>query len=440
MGLIKAGIGSIKGVMADEWKEFFYCDALESDILVAKGKKRVSRRSSNTKGDENIISNGSVIAVNDGQCMIIVEQGKVVEICAEPGEFIWNTSTEPSIFTGTLGEGIKNTFMSIGKRFTFGGDTGKDQRVYYVNTKEILGNKYGTANPVPFRVVDNNIGLDVDISVRCNGEYSYKIIDPILFYTNVCGNVENTYDRESIDSMLKAELLTALSPAFAKISKEGVRYSALPGYTMEISDALNEVLSKKWTENRGIKIASFGINSITAPKEDEEMIKELQKAAVYRNGNMAGAKLVDAQAEAMKSAASNKNGAMMGFMGMNAASQATSINPESLFEMGQKQEENNKKIERNNVVKQENNFNSWSCKCGKVNTGNFCSECGSKKPLKEWVCKSCGTLNTGKFCSECGAKKVEEAPIYKCKNCGFEIKDPKNPPKFCPECGSPFNK
>ncbi|NLK96279.1 MAG: SPFH domain-containing protein [Clostridiales bacterium] len=436
MGLIKAGIGAAGGVMADQWKEFFYCDALEADILVAKGRKKVSKRSSNTKGDENIISNGSGIAVNDGQCMIIVEQGKVVEVCAEPGEFIWDTSTEPSIFTGGLGEGIKNTFSMIGKRFTYGGDTGKDQRVYYINTKEILGNKYGTVNPIPFRVVDKNLGLDVDISIRCNGEYSYKIINPILFYTNVCGNVENTYERQEIDSMLKTELLTALQPAFAKISELGVRYSALPGHTMEISDALNEVLTKKWAENRGIVVASFGINSVTAPKEDEDMIKDLQKTAVFRNGNMAGARLVDAQAEALKTAAGNDNGAMMGFMGMNMAQNAGGMNAQSLFEMGQKQQSENQVSENK---KEEKKSDSWTCNCGAENTGKFCIECGKPKQEDGWTCKECGAINKGKFCAECGAKKPEEAPLYKCDKCGWEPKDPAHPPKFCPECGDPFN-
>ena len=283
MGLIKALKGAVGGTLADQWKDYFYCESIEADVLVCKGEKRVSGRSSNTKGNDNIITNGSVIAVNEGQCMIIVEQGKVVDLCAEPGEFIYDTSTEPSIFEGELSHSISDVFASIGKRFTFGGDTGKDQRVYYFNTKEIVGNKYGTPNPVPFRVVDNNIGLDVDISIRCNGEYSYKIVNPILFYTNVCGNVDYEYERSEIDSMLKTELLTALQPAFARISDMGIRYSALPGHTMEIADALNEVLSKKWAELRGIEVASFGINSVTASKEDEEMIKQLQKTAVLRN-------------------------------------------------------------------------------------------------------------------------------------------------------------
>ena len=209
-------------------------------------------RSSNTKGNDNIISNGSGIAVADGQCMIIVEQGKIVEICAEPGEFTYDSSTEPSIFSGKLGDSIKESFKAVGKRFTYGGDTGKDQRVYYFNTKELIGNMFGTPNPVPFRVVDRNIGLDIDISVRCNGTYSYKISDPILFYTNVCGNVEREYAREEIDGQLKSEFLNALQPAFAKISDMGIRYSALPGHTMELSDAMNEVLTEKWGNLRGL--------------------------------------------------------------------------------------------------------------------------------------------------------------------------------------------
>ena len=236
MGLIKAGVGSLGGTLADQWKEFFYCDALSPEVLAVKGQKRVSGRSSNTKGSDNIISNGSVIAVADGQCMMIVEQGKVVEFCAEPGQFVFDASTEPSIFTGSFGKSLLDTFKTVGRRFTFGGDTGKDQRVYYFNTKEIVDNKFGTATPIPFRVVDRNIGLDIDVSVRCNGVYSYKISDPMLFYTHVCGNVEGDYKRSEIDSMLKTEFISALQPAFARISELEVRPSACPPTAEELCD------------------------------------------------------------------------------------------------------------------------------------------------------------------------------------------------------------
>ncbi len=446
MGLLKAGVGALSSVLADQWREYFYCDSIEPEVLVTKGQKRATSKGQNTKGADNIISNGSIIAVNEGQCMIIVDQGKVVDVCAEPGEFVYDSSTEPSIFYGSLGENIKNTFMTIGRRFTFGAEPGKDQRVYFFNTKEIVGNKYGTANPVPFRVVDTNIGLDVDISIRCNGEYSYKIVDPLLFYANVCGNVADEYNRNEIDSMLKTELLTALQPAFAKISAMGVRYSALPGHTMEIANALNEVLSQRWTELRGIKIASFGINSVSASKEDEAMIKELQRTAVMRDPNMAAATLVGAQSDAMRAAASNEAGAMMGFMGMGMAQQAGGMNPQSLFAMGQQQQQMQQQqmvqgnLQQSHGAAGQSVEEQWICSCGAKNQGRFCTECGSGKPepLQGWTC-TCGTLNQGKFCMNCGTRKPAGAPLYKCDKCGWTPEDPKNPPKFCPECGDAFD-
>ncbi|MBQ8835218.1 MAG: SPFH domain-containing protein [Oscillospiraceae bacterium] len=425
MGLIKAALGSVSGVLADQWKEYFYCDSMDADILVSKGRKRVSGRSSNTKGSDNIISNGAVIAVNEGQCMMIVDQGQIVEFAAEAGEFTWNASTESTIFSGDLYEGLMGTWNTLKRRFTFGADTGKDQRVYFFNMKEIVGNKYGTPAPVPFRVVDANIGLDMDVSVRCNGEYSYKITDPMLFYKNVCGNVTRDYTRDQLDSQLKSEFLTALQPAFAKISAQGIRYSALPGHTMELAEAMNQVLSAKWSGLRGVSVVSVGVNSVTASAEDEATIKELQKSAVFRNTGMAAAHMVQAQAEAMKSAAANKNGAMMGFMGMNMAQNAGGLNANALFQMEQ------------NTPKQPA-AKGWKCSCGAENTGKFCVECGASRPAEGWTC-ACGSVNKGKFCPECGAKKPAAAPLYRCDKCGWEPADPKNPPKFCPECGDRFN-
>ena len=421
MGLIKAAFGSTGGVLADQWREYFYCDSMTDNVLVTKGKKKVSGRSSNTKASDNIITNGAVIAVNEGQCMMIVDQGQIVEFTAEPGEFTYDASTESTIFYGGFGEGLKGSWESLKRRFTFGGDTGKDQRVYFFNTKEILGNKFGTPSPVPFRVVDQNIGLDVDIAIRCNGEYSYKLTDPMLFYKNVCGNVQGDYTRSTLESQLKSEFITALQPAFAKISAAGIRYSALPGKTAELASAMNEVLTEKWKALRGISIVSVGINAATASKEDEDMIKELQKSAVFRNTNMAAAHMVQAQAEAMKSAAKNDNGAMMGFMGMNMAQNAGGLNANALYQMG--------------AQEPAAPVDGWKCACGAVNTGKFCTECGASQG---WVC-SCGAVNKGKFCSECGSKKPAGEPLYRCDKCGWEPEDPKNPPKFCPECGDKFD-
>ncbi len=470
MGLIKALTGSVGGVLADQWREFFYCDSIPEDVLATMGLKQVSGRSSNTKSDQNIISNGSVIAVADGQCMIIVDNGKVVELCAEPGEFTYDTSTEPSIFYGSLGKNIIDSFKNIGQRFTFGGQAGKDQRVYYFNTKEIIGNKYGTPTPIPFRVVDNNIGLDIDISIRCHGEYSYKLSDPMLFYTNVCGNVSEPYTRTRIDSQLKAELMNALQPAFGQISAMGIRYSALPGHTREIAKALNEVLSSDWSELRGIEVASFAVASVSASPEDENMIKELQKNAVFRNPTMAAAHLVGAQAEAMQSAAANEGqGSFMAFAGMNMAQNAGGMNAQNLFNMGAQQQPQQQPQQQQHAPAQTAAQGGWSCGCGNTgnngkfcdecgkpkpqpaaqggwscscgnadNTGKFCDECGAKKPEDGWAC-GCGVVNKGKFCAECGAKKPEGAPLYQCDKCGWEPENPSNPPKFCPECGDIFD-
>lgn len=407
MGLIKAGIGAAGSTMADQWKEFFYCDAISNDVLMVKGQKRVGSRSSNTKGSDNVISNGSGISVADGQCMIIVDQGKVTEICAEPGEFTYDSSTEPSIFTGGLWEGVKDTFNTMGKRFTYGGDTGKDQRVYYFNTKEILDNKFGTASPIPFRVVDRNIGLDIDVSVRCNGVYSYKIADPIAFYTNVCGNVEREYTREQIDKQLKTEFVSALQPAFAKISDMEVRPSALPAHAEELSTLMNEVLTQKWLQNRGLRVVSIAMNPITLPEEDAALIKQAQRTAMLKDPTMAAATLVESQSEAMKAAASNENGAMMGFMGMGMAQQAGGLNAQNLYAMGQQ----NQTAIQQEATQQTVSGDTWKCACGAIAMGKFCSECGSPKPTDEgWTC-SCGQINKGKFCQNCGAKKPGEGLV-----------------------------
>ena len=484
MGLIKAGMGAVGGVLGDQWKEFIYCESLKPDVLVAKGMKRTSSRgrSSNTSSEDNIISNGSTIAINDGQCMIIVENGKVVEICSEPGEFVYDASTEPSLFADGLNmQSVKNVFAQIGKRFTYGGDPGKDQRVYYFNTKEIIGNKYGTASPIQFRIVDQRIGLDVDIPIRCFGEYSYKITNPILFYTNVCSNVENEYLRSEIDGQLKSELLGALNVAFGVMSEKGVRYSALPAHAEEIGDQLNEVLSKKWRDLRGIEVVSFGVSSVKASEEDEKYIRDLQALS---NPNARASFLTGATGAAMQNAASNEGGAMMGFMGMGmagmqGANMMNGINqqmgyppqggypgaPQGYPQQGGYpgapqgmagaapaapagwtcscgQSGNTGKFCGACGKPKEEPKAGWTCSCGHAgNTGKFCAECGKPQQAAApagWTC-SCGTVNQGKFCANCGSKKPADAPLYKCDKCGWVPPDPKNPPKFCPECGDLFD-
>ena len=451
MGLIRAAISAVGGTMADQWKEFFICESLDADVLAVKGQKRIGSRSANKKGSDNLITSGSGIAVADGQCALIVEQGKIVEVCAEPGEYTYDASTEPTIFSGNLGSSLDQVFDVIGKRFTYGGDTGKDQRIYYINTKELIDNKFGTPNPVPFRVVDRNIGLDVDVAVRCSGVYSYRISNPLLFYANVCGNIEQEYRREELDHQLKTEFISALQPAFAIISDLEIRPNALPGHVTELCDAMNEALTGKWANTRGITVVSVAIGTIDLPKEDAEMIKQAQKTAILRDPMMAAATLTEAQAGAMKTAAGNSAGAMTGFMGMGMAAQNGGMNAQNLYQMGAEMAQNNAGQNQQNVSSQphmtapgkggeKEAAGKWTCACGAVNEKEwkFCQECGKERPQEGWIC-SCGAENKGKFCTECGKPRPKGTPVYQCDKCGWKPEDPKNPPKFCPECGDPFD-
>ena len=450
MGLIKAAMGAVSGTLADQWKDFFSCESMDEDVLVVKGSKRVSGRSSNRRGEDNVISDGSGILVADGQCMMIVEQGRVVELSAEPGVYTYDSKLTPSVFTGDLLEGLQGAARDAWERFKFGGGAGKDQRIYYFNTKEIMGNKYGTVNPVPFKVIiDRELGKSLGISVRCNGEYSYKIVNPMLFYTNVCGNVEQEYTREEIDSQLKSELLTALQPAFAKISAKGVDYSEIPMHTTDIADALNDILSSQWTEKRGLKVVAFGVNSVSVSDEDKQKIQRMQEAFIMTDPLMAAGNIASAQADAMRMAASNENGAMMGFMGMGMAAQSGGMNTNELYAQGMQQQAAAQQAQmrtqqqaqaKSAAASQAPAAGSWKCSCGNTAAGKFCPECGRPKPAdpEGWTC-TCGTVNKGKFCMECGAKKPEGAPLYRCDRCGWEPEDPHHPPKFCPECGDVFD-
>ena len=428
MGLIRAALGSAGGVFADQWKDYFYCDAMPSDVLMMKGQKRVSGRSSNRKGNDNIISNGSVININEGQCMMIVESGLIVDLCAEPGEYVYDTSTEPSIFVGNLEGNIKSVFQTMGKRFTFGGEAPKDQRIYFFNTKELTGHKFGTPNPVAFRVVDERAAIDVDVGLRCFGTYSIKLVNPLLFYKEIANNVKEEFKYSEIEEQMRGELLTALQPAFARISAMGVRYSALMGYTKEIGQALKEELSADWSEGRGIEIKKFAISSLSVVPEDEQMLKEMQRNTAFMDPTRGAAHMVGSGGSAMQTAAGNPNGAAMGFMGMGMAQNAAGVNAQSLYAMGAHQQ----------AATPAAPVNGWKCSCGAVNEGKFCVECGAKKPEEGWKC-SCGSVNKGKFCPECGAKKPAGVPQYKCDKCGWQPADPTKAPKFCPECGDPFD-
>ena len=357
MGLIKAVFNSASSVLADTWKDYFVCDSLDNNVLMVKGVKK----GAGLFDRNDVITNGSGIVVADGQCAIVVDDGLVVEVANEPGNYTFDTSKSPSIFDGGF-KGIKDTFMQMVERFTYGGVTNRDQHVYYINTKEIPGNMYGTASPVPFKVSDPSINLNLEVLLKCNGEYSIRVTNPVLFYKNVAGNAD-VYYKENLDSQMKSELLTALQPALAKLSSQGVSmYSDIPLHTFELADNLNEVLSSKWSELRGISIVSFGINSIAPRQEDLEKIQSRQESASLTDASQAAAHLAAAQAQAMRDAANNPNGSVNAFMGINMAGSATS-GISDLYAQDAK---------------------------NKQQTGGFCPYCGSPLPVDAMFCPKCG--------------------------------------------------
>ncbi len=459
MGILKAALTAATSTMADQWLEFYSCDSMPAGTLVLRAKRQTGKHSSNKKGNENVISDGSKIVVNEGQAMIMVEQGMVTEIATEAGVYTYNSSESPSIFSSSFGKGLAGTFKEMWDRIKHGGDAAKDQRIYFFNMKEIMDNTFGTLSSVGFRMKYEDIGRSFTVSVRCNGTYTFRISDPVLFYVNVCGNVANTYDREILDKQIRSEFVDALNPAFSEISSKGIRYDQLAGSNAYVKDALSNALASRWEEKRGITLMGVFINSVTIPDGDLKKIQEYEDKAWLKDPGNAATLLAEAQAEAMKTAAGNSGGAAIGVFGMNLAAQAGGMNAQNLYAMGAAQQavasqnahnsgntwhcscgtSNNGKFCNNCGNPKPVPSNGWKCGCGAENTGKFCAECGKPRPAENgWTC-SCGAVNKGKFCAECGKQKPVGAPLYRCDKCGWEPADPFNPPKFCAECGDPFN-
>ena len=356
---------------------------------------------------------------------------------------MYDTSSEPSLLYGNLGENLKRTFSQVGRRFTFGGNTAKDQRVYFINTKEILNNLYGTPNPIPFHFVARNTGFELETTVKCNGQYTFKIVDPILFYSSIAGNVEDYYNKnDKLLGVMKAELLTKLPVALSKIAAEGVLPYQVPMHLEELTQYLKEGLSTQWTELRGIEVVSMTMSSPIVPQEDLDKINKWNDTAVLTNANMAAARQTEAYTRALENMGNGGGGedgktsavnGAMGMMGMAMMQNMMNGGMGNMFGVSQPQMKPASTVTEGAVL-------GWTCSCGKSdNRGKFCQECGLPKPaLDGWTC-ACGHTNQGKFCQECGRKKPEGAPLYRCDKCGWEPEDPTKPPKFCPECGDIFD-
>lgn len=389
MGLMSTLHGTFAGALSDLWREFFYCDALDEDTLVAKGVKKKDKRSNN-KGDDNIISNGSVVSVANGQCAIIVDNGLISDVCTEPGEYIYSKSSEPSLICGDV---IRSTIRAVNERFAFAGQAPKDQRVYYVNLLEIVGMHFGTVNPIMFRVVDQRAGVDIDIRLKVCGKYSFRITNPVMFYSNVAGNVGEQYDLDRIQGQLKSEFLAALNPAFAAVSAKGIKYSELMLYSDEVAEACKEVLTKRWGECRGIEVVSIGLESVSPFEEDIEMVQELQKNATFTDARLREAGMASAQMDAMRSAAKNSAGAMTGFigagmamgvpMGMGMGSPYMQGMPYGYQQQNYYQQPMQQRptVDVGAATRQMSDVSTWECSCGQrvsLDFG-FCPKCGNKR-------------------------------------------------------------
>lgn len=424
MGLIRAAFSAGKSVLADQWKEYFAVPEMTGEQLIVKGRKQTK---GNNKGGDEIISNGSAIAVGEGQVALIVEDGRIVEFCAEAGRFIWDQSSEPSMFCGDFFKGLADSFKKMGERFTFGGDRAKSQRVYYVNTKEIMENKFGTTTPMVY----DDPYYKTALYIRYFGQYSFRIVDPIVFFTSVVGSVKESYTKDMLLNMCRDEFMTALDTALSRLASDGIKFSQIPLKQREIAAYMSETLDDEWRMRRGMDVVSVAIAKVTPDEKSRERIEQFDTNVMHSNtGAMAGG-LAYAQMQAMQKAAENPNGAMNGFMGigmMNGFMGNAAQSQGTLLDTAAKLE-----TEKQNSAKTPDN--SWKCSCGNVNSGKFCPNCGSKKPDPVpngfWQC-SCGNVNSGKFCPNCGSKKPQNG--YDCK-CGYHSDSPF---KFCPDCGAKY--
>ena len=380
MGLIQAFKGSISGELANQWKECFVCDSMSNDVLLKRATHKVTGRGSNTKGDQDVITKESVVIVNEGQCALLVDSGRIIDVAAEAGAYSWDENGSASVFAGNFAA----VFKEFGRRFAFGGEKPVQQRVYFINTKDIIGLKFGTPTPIPFRILDSNIGLDMDTSLKCNGNYSIQVSDPTQLYVTLAGNVKDEYTIDDISDQLRATFIQALQPALGQLSGLGVRPSALPAHTKEMSDAMCQELNQQWTEKYGLAITSVQILSSVMPDDDAATLKELQKTGALRSQSMAGATLVQAQAAAMEAAANNANGAAMGFYGLNMAMQAGGANAGDLLSAGAAQQ---------GAMGQQPMM-------GQPIGGQPAGQAGGR-----WFCPNCGSENNGNFCVNCGTKR-----------------------------------
>lgn len=420
MGLIKAAIGAIGGTLGDQWLDAVKCEDLGNSVLMVRKTTK-----------NGVISKGSRIIVNPGQVALIVDSGNILDGTAEPGAFTFDNSSSPSFFGGDFG----GVFKEMWERFKYQGTPAKEQAVYFINSKEIMGNKFGTPAPIPYKDWGhpnfnprNNTMYPMAVNIKAFGTYTFKVTNPFIFMNNVAGTSQR-YTKDMLEDQIRSEFIAAFKNTLAELGSDQYKIEAmdLPHKDDEIIDAMQKKHYDSRINERGLSILSVAVESIKFDEDSEKKIRDYELSDAYtQSGYLAGA-----TGRAMETAAGNDSGAMTGFMGVNMAQ-----NNQNTNNLGNMMAMQNEQAKTNNQIK-----DTWSCSCGESkNTGKFCASCGKPKPQGSgtWLC-SCGTENKGKFCAECGAKKPAEAIQYKCDKCGWEPADKTTPPKFCEECGDIFD-
>jgi membrane protease subunit (stomatin/prohibitin family) len=440
MGLIKAAIQSVSSTLSDQYLEFFTCDSLGKEILVKRGAKRMSKGSN--KGDMEVISNGSKIAVPEGTALLLVDNGKVTDFTTEAGMYTWDASSAPTCFgaSGFL-EGAKQSIGDLWNRIKSGGEIPMQQRVYFVNMLEIIDNKFGTPSPIPY---DDPTYLG--IYIRVNGSFSFRIENPVAFFTSVVGNVTESYTRDMLMDQAKMEFISKLSEALSRMGSGGdnIQYNRLQREQTTLRNYMNDVLDEEWLEGRGMIVVSVGIGGITPDDESRVRIQDFDRDIMLgKNPEMLAARAVAMNAEAQVAAANNKSGALGALMGVGVlggmgAGGMGGTPASAAFDVIKSQQVAHA---ASTPVAAAVATSGWKCECGhEGNSGKFCAECGKPMPKASqgWDCVCGAKANTGKFCSECGKKKEAEVAVAECKACGWKGAEGQAAPKFCPECGQPI--
>ena len=418
MGIIRAAINSVTGALADTWLEVIEPSPMANNDVIVPGQAVDQRgRSQNKKGGENLVSNGSIIHVYDNQFMILVDGGKIVDYTAEPGYFKVDNSALPSLFNGQFKDSLKESFS----RVKYGGISSTSQRVFFINLQEIRGIKFGTQNPIQY--FDNF--YESELFMRLHGTYSIKITDPFKFYMEVIprevitNNQKYTFEMPTIQQY-NDEFVAELSTAFNQYSADGFRVSHIASKTREMGKYMADALDDDWNQLRGFQVLSVGMQAPSYDEESQKIINERSKMAsqvsYLKDGANQQAYMAKSVGEGISGAGNNPGGAAIGFMGMNMAQNMGAgvmggymQNPQysNQNQQGgyvQQQQQQPQQPQQQAAPAQ----GGWTCECGAVNQGKFCSECGKPKPEapKKRFCTNCGAelSPTTTFCPECGTK------------------------------------